>query len=102
MEFKKLQKSIIKNAKRYSKKHKIKFDDNFAMIKLYEEMGELSEAFLTYKKKSRTEKYISAREAKRGVAKEMADVVGLAVVMSDILKINLEEAIIKNGSLKNG
>ncbi|GBE16439.1 hypothetical protein BMS3Abin15_00255 [bacterium BMS3Abin15] len=95
MEFKKTQKEVIRNAKSYGNKYKVKIDDEFAMLKLYEEVGELAQAYLVYKKKSRPEKYMSKEEVKKGIAKELADVVGVAMVLADALDIDLEEAIDK-------
>jgi NTP pyrophosphatase (non-canonical NTP hydrolase) len=95
MEFKEIERGVLKNAKWYSKRHSIKIDDDFAIMKLFEEAGELSEAYLTYKKKSRAEKYVSHAVAKKNLAKELADVVGIIMIIADILKIDLEDVIDK-------
>lgn len=95
MEFKKIQQGIIKNSERYSRRHKVKLDDDFVLMKLFEEVGELSEAYLIYKKKSRAEKFVSPDIAKKNVARELADVIGVAVVLADKLKIDMEDAINK-------
>lgn len=95
MNFKKLQEEIIKNAKKYSKKHKVKIDENFALLKLIEEIGELYQSILIHKKKCRPEKYVTNNISKRGIAKELADVIGISVVLANLLHINLEEALNK-------
>jgi len=95
MEFKKLQEKIIANGKTYCEIHKVSFDENFVLMKLYEELGELSQAHLIYKKKCRGEKIISKEQAKNNVAKEVADAFGTLIVYADLMNIDLEEAIDK-------
>lgn len=90
-----MQKKIIENAKKYQEKYNVKIDEDFALVKLYEEVGELSEAVLAYKKKCRPEKFITDEEAKKNLGKEIADVVGIAIVYAHLLEIDLEEAIDK-------
>ena len=38
MEFKKLEEKVIENAIRYGEKYNVKIDEDFALIKLYEEI----------------------------------------------------------------
>lgn len=95
MDFQEIQKGIIGNARKYQKKYEVDIDATFALLKLTEEIGELSEAYLTYTKKSRPEKFVSEEEAKNKVAKEIADVVGVAIILASLLDIDLEKAIDK-------
>lgn len=95
MEFKEIQKGIEENASKYQKKYGVDIDATFALLKLTEEIGELSEAYLTYTKKSRPEKFVSEEDAKNNVAKEIADVVGVAIILAGLLNIDLEKAIDK-------
>jgi len=95
MEFKKLEQKVMENAIRYGEKYNVKIDEDFALIKLYEEVGEFSQAVLIHRKKSRPEKHLSENISKREMAKELADVVGLAIVNANLLGIDLEEAINK-------
>ena len=95
MEFKEIQEKVIANAKRYGEKHNIKIDEEFAVLKLFEEVGEFSQALLIHKKKSRPEKYLSEEESKKELAKELADVFGMVIVNAYLLNIDLEEAVIK-------
>ena len=64
-------------------------------MKLYEEVGELAQAVLIHGKKSRPEKHVSKEVSKEELAKELADVVGMAIVNAYLLGIDLEEAIEK-------
>ena len=95
MEFKKLEKKVVERMESYGKKYDIKIDEEFALVKLFEELGEFSQALLIHKKKSRPEKYLSEKDSKREVAKELADVICLAIVNANLLGIDLEEAIDK-------
>jgi len=95
MKFKDIQQKVVENAIRYGKEYNVKIDEDFALIKLYEEVGELSQAILIHRKKSRPEKHVAENVSKREVAKELADVVGMAMVNAHLLGIDLEEAIDK-------
>lgn len=95
MEFKEIQKGIEENASKYQKKYGVDIDPTFALLKLTEEIGELSEAYLAYTRKSRPEKFVSEEDAKNKVAQEIADVVGVAIILASLLNIDLEKAIDK-------
>lgn len=95
MKFKDIQQKVVENAIRYGKEYNVEIDEDFALIKLYEEVGEFSQAVLIHRKKSRPEKHVTEDVSKREVAKELADVVGMAMVNAHLLGIDLEEAIDK-------
>ncbi len=95
MDFKELQKRVVENAINYGRKYNVKIDEDFALLKLYEEVGELAQAVLIHRKKSRPEKHVPKEISKKELAKELADVVGMAIVNAHLLGIDLEEAIDK-------
>ena len=95
MEFKTLQDKIIENAIAYGEKYNVTIDEDFALLKLYEEVGEFSQAVLIHRKKSRPEKHVAEEVSKKELAKELADVVGMAIVNAHLLGIDLENAIDK-------
>ncbi|MFH0798192.1 MAG: hypothetical protein V1906_02150 [Candidatus Woesearchaeota archaeon] len=95
MDFKELQSKVVQNALNYGKKYNIEIDEEFALLKLYEEVGERAQAVLIHKKKSRPEKHVSKETSKEELAKELADVVGMVIVNAYLLDIDLEEAINK-------
>jgi len=95
MEFDEIKDLIVKNSKRYSKKHKVKMDKDVLMLKLYEEAGELTQAFLINERKSRPEKFISSKKAREAVASELADVFSIVVLLSKYLNVDLKEALEK-------
>lgn len=93
MKFKDLQEKVINNAYEYGRKYGVEIDEDFALLKLYEEVGELAQAILIHRKKSRPEKYLDEKTSKQEVAKELADVAGMVMVNAHLLDIDLEEAI---------
>lgn len=95
MQFEELEEKIVQNAKSYGERYQIKIDQQFALLKLIEEVGEFAEAVLTYDRKSRPEKLLTEADAKAKLAIELADIVGMAIVNANIFSIDLEEAIIK-------
>jgi NTP pyrophosphatase (non-canonical NTP hydrolase) len=95
MEFKEIERLVLKNVKRYSKKYNIEIDDYFTILKLSEEVGELAQAFLVHKKKSRPSKFRPKNESKEDVAKELADVITVAITLANELDIDLEDALNK-------
>lgn len=95
MNFKTLEQKIIKNAFGYGKRHQIKIDQEFAAVKLFEEVGEFAQALLIHQKKCRESKFVSQEISKQELGKEIADVIGMAIINAHLLGINLEEAIDK-------
>jgi NTP pyrophosphatase (non-canonical NTP hydrolase) len=95
MEFKEIQKKVIENAINYCKKYNIEIDEDWALFKLYEEVGELAQSVLIHRKKCRPEKYITKEKSKEELAQELADVLGMIMVNAYLLDIDLEEAITK-------
>ena len=93
MDFKELQGKVVQNAMDYGKKYDVKIGEEFALLKLYEEVGELAQAVLIHKKKSRPEKFVSEEISKNELANELADIMGLLIVNAHLLGIDLEEAI---------
>lgn len=95
MNFKTLEQKIVKNAFDYGKRHQIKIDQEFAAVKLFEEVGEFAQALLIQQKKCRESKFVSQEMSKKELGKEIADVIGMAIINAHLLGINLEEAIDK-------
>lgn len=95
MNFKELQAKVVQNAFDYGEEFKVKIDEDFALLKLYEEVGELAQAVLIHKKKSRPEKHVAFEKSKEHIAEELADILGMTIVYAKLLDINLEGAINK-------
>jgi len=95
MNFKILEQKVVKNAFDYGKRHNIKIDQEFAIVKLFEEVGEFAQALLIHQKKCRERKIVSEEISRQALAEEIADIIGMAMVNAHLLGINLEEAIDK-------
>lgn len=95
MEFKELQEKMLKTADAYGKEYNVNINEDFALLKLYEEVGEFAQAVLIHRKQSRPEKFLSEEESKKELGKELADVIGMTVLNAHLLNIDLEDAIIK-------
>jgi NTP pyrophosphatase (non-canonical NTP hydrolase) len=95
MQFKELQEKILEVEMSYGEKYGITIDEEYALLKLYEEMGELSQAVLISRKKCRPEKYPGDAVAKEKLAEEMADVLGLLITNAKLLGVDLDAAIEK-------
>jgi NTP pyrophosphatase (non-canonical NTP hydrolase) len=93
MEFTELQTRVFSNATKYGEKYNVSIDEDFCILKLQEEVGELMQAILIARRKSRPEKFLPADEAKEEVAKELADVVGMAIVTAKVMDIDLLAAL---------
>lgn len=95
MELKEIQKQVSEVFLEHLKNDKIILSDDYLMLKIGEEFGELMQSYLIYKRRCRQEKYLPDEEAKKGLAKELADVIGLSFSIATILDIDLEQAINK-------
>jgi NTP pyrophosphatase (non-canonical NTP hydrolase) len=95
MQFSELQNEINKNMDRYATQHNVTVDENWAVLKLLEELGEFSQSIIIHRRQSRPEKYLPEAESKEEVAKELADVVGMAIVCAKLFDIDLEQALSK-------
>jgi NTP pyrophosphatase (non-canonical NTP hydrolase) len=93
MTFQEMQDGIMKVAKTYGQRYGVVMDQDFAFLKLYEEVGEFAKAVLIHRKKSRPEKHTTEEESKEMLASELADIVGLAIINTNLLGIDLQKAI---------
>lgn len=93
MTFEEIEIGILRNAEDYSERFKVKIDHDFAILKLFEEVGEYAQAVIVYKKKSRPEKFISEENAKKCLGEELADIIGMAIINADLFGIDIEKAL---------
>lgn len=95
MDFNELQQRVTSNFSKSLERDAIKTNNDYFLVKIGEEVGELMQAYLVYTKQCRPEKYLADEEAKKALAKELADVVGLAFMIAKVLGVDLQEAIEK-------
>ncbi|NTU66583.1 MAG: hypothetical protein HGB08_01525 [Candidatus Moranbacteria bacterium] len=93
MEFKELQNKITLALARYGSDNGIRVDDEYVLVKLFEEMGDIAKTALIYKNKCENRKMIPRDEAKKMIAVEIADTVGLLLAFASQLNIDVEEEI---------
>jgi NTP pyrophosphatase (non-canonical NTP hydrolase) len=95
MNLEEMQTKAMNNAVDYGKRCNITIDEEFALLKLYEEVGEFAKALLIHRKKCRPEKCLSEDASKKELAKELADVLGMVLVNAHLLNIDLSDALNK-------
>lgn len=95
MDFQSVLQAVLKNADEYEQRFGVKIDKEFALLKLVEEVGEYMQAVLIHERKCRPEKFLDPEASKDEVAKELADVVGMAIVNARLQGIDLEAALQK-------
>ena len=95
MDFKELQAGVVKNARLYGEEYNIKIDEDFALLKLYEEVGEFAQAVLIHRKQSRPEKHVTEEISRQELAKELSDIVGVAMLNADLLGVDLEQTLLE-------
>ena len=95
MELKQLQQKAAKVFLSNLKRDGIEVSEEYLLLKLTEELGEFAQSYLIHKKKCRPSKYLPTQTSKRELSKELADVLGIALVIAQTLKIDVEEALVK-------
>ena len=93
MTFKEIQNGVLEVARVYGQRFNVNIDQDFAILKLYEEVGEFAQAVLIHKKKSKPENYRSEKETKEKLGEELADIIGMAIVNANLFGIDIERAI---------
>ena len=88
MEFKELQEKVAKIFSDNLKRDKLEMNDDYIMLKLAEELGEVVQSYIVHKQKCRPEKCKSPEESKKEMSKELADVVGMTFVIAKEFNID--------------
>lgn len=95
MQLKQLQSKVAKKILKNAQRDKIKITADYLFLKLTEEIGEMFQSYLIYKRQCRPVKYLAPFAAKRVLAKEMADVLSLLITTAQNLRIDLGAALDK-------
>jgi len=93
MNLKDLQADILKISDIYAREHNIDRDRDWALLKLQEELGELTKEHLNLTSRAR------GKPDQAALADEAADVLGMLLIYCARADINIEEAM-KNKWLK--
>jgi NTP pyrophosphatase (non-canonical NTP hydrolase) len=81
-----------KIVEQYCAKFNIPLDPTYAQLKLYEEVGEFTQAVLRHQGLARPEKRSEPETAMTAIAAELTDIIGMAILNAHLLGIDLEEA----------
>ena len=87
-----LQKSFDKASLSYCALHGLERDQDWVMLKLLEEVGELTQVWNTMTGRGR-DKGLSDADLKQALASEVADTLGMTLVFAHQHDIDLREAI---------
>ena len=93
MTFDEIRTGILEVAKIYGERFNVDIDQDFAILKLYEEVGEYAQAVLIHRKKSKPEKHTTENETQKRLGEELADIIGMAIVNADLFGIDIQKAI---------
>ena len=80
-------------AKRYGRVHNVPQDGDWLVLKLSEEMGEVSRAWLALHGRTQHGKGLSEAELRQDLAHELADMMCFLIVMAGRNGIDLNQAI---------
>lgn len=94
MNIKVLSESVEEISKMYAKKFNIRRDNNWFVLKLQEELGELTQSYLMMVGKARV-KEKSEKELKDDFAKEVADVFCHILLLAEHNNIDIEKEVKK-------
>ncbi len=92
MDIKELAEEVEQVSQHYAEKFAIARDDTWFVLKLQEEVGELTQAYLMLAGKART-KGKSAEEMRAEFQKEVADVFCQTLLLARFYGIDLEKAV---------
>jgi NTP pyrophosphatase (non-canonical NTP hydrolase) len=93
MRFPELCRKVLAVYDRYAEDNGIKVNDDYAVLKLVEEVGEFAQAVIIKKGMCRTEKRLAPAAARRNVGAELSDILGLTILCADRMGVDLEAAI---------
>lgn len=94
MDLQVLTKNIETVAGQYSEKFNITYTNDWFLLKLQEEFGEMTQAYLMLTQRTRR-KIPSTQEGKQVLAEEIADTLAYILLFAKNMHIDPEEAIIK-------
>lgn len=92
MELKQLKETIKQVAEGYSKKFDVPYDGDWFLLKLQEELGEMTQKYLIMTNRTRR-KPESEAEARAALAEEIADTFSYVLLFADHVGVDVEEAV---------
>jgi len=92
MRIKELTEAVEEISRNYSRKYRIHREANWYMLKLQEEVGELTQSYLMMSGKGRT-KNKKPTELRRDFEQEIADVLCHVLLLAKSNKVDIERAV---------
>lgn len=92
MDLKIVTKKVKMVSDQYEKNCNIKRDDDWYILKLHEEIGELTQNYLSYTLRGRN-RNLTQEELKKNISNEVADILGQVLLFADYHDIDLEKAM---------
>ncbi len=94
MEIQEITDKVHRVADRYSKEFGVEYASDWFLLKLQEELGEMTRAHLILTNRTRR-KVSSEQEGKTALAEEIADVFAYVLLFAKQMNIDVEDAITK-------
>jgi NTP pyrophosphatase (non-canonical NTP hydrolase) len=92
MDLKELTKKVVMVSDQYEKNCNIKRDDDWYILKLQEELGELTQNYLSYTLRGRN-RNLTQEELKKNISNEVADLLGQVLLFANHHNIDIEKAM---------
>lgn len=93
MQFDELSQKVLAVYDLYAEENGLKVDQDYAVLKLIEEVGEFAQALLIQKGMSKVNKRLPPEKAQKAVADELADILGLTILVADRTGVDLVASI---------
>jgi len=92
MDLKTLIEKVVMVSDQYEKNCNIKRDEDWYILKLHEEIGELTQNYLSYTLRGRN-RNLTPEELKKNMSNELADVFGQILLFANYHNIDLEKSM---------
>jgi NTP pyrophosphatase (non-canonical NTP hydrolase) len=92
MDLNTLIKKVVMVSDQYEKNCNIKRDEDWYILKLHEEIGELTQNYLSYTHRGR-DRNLTQKELKKNISNEVADILGQILLFANYHDIDIEKAM---------
>ncbi len=92
MDIKEIQEKVVKISDTYAKNYWINRTDDWYILKLQEELGELTQNYLSFTSRGR-DRWKSENEIKKEFAYELSDLIGQTLLIANHFDIDIEKAL---------
>lgn len=93
MQFDELSRKVLAVYDLYAEENGLEVDQDYAVLKLIEEIGEFAQALIIQKGLSKVKKRLPPEKAQKAVADELADILGLTILVANRTGVDLESSL---------